>query len=155
MKILIALFITVFSINTFAKSIKCTTKMSKYKTNKYAKAKICGAVEVRASDNGVKYRRRPRFCKKFTVEFFSIKASDQRKFRSYCSTIFTKSCYLIRIKDSASRAGMNGLSSYIVFPSAKAIPTRFNLAASGIGHKRGIIPGAGTFVHINLSCLVR
>jgi hypothetical protein len=122
------------------------------KTDGNPKVKICGAVTLdKAFDNGIKYRKKPRFCDKFVVEFFSIRKGDESKFTGFCDQIFAKNCYMVRIKDNASREGMGHLSSHIVFSSIKTMPTIFNLSASGLGHKRGM-PGPGRLVKMNLSC---
>lgn len=155
MKMLSILLLSLFTLSAFARDIACTTKIFKGRTDKTPSTTICGAVEVKAFDNGIKYRRQPRFCKKFSVEFFSIKSSDERKFSYYCDKIFAKNCYMIGIRDAATRQGMGGLSSHMVFPSVSEIPATFNLGASGVGHKRGAIPGPGTLARINLSCRAR
>lgn len=152
MKMLAILFLSLFAISAFARNINCTTKLVKGRTNKTPSVTWCGAVEVKAFDNGIKYQRQPRFCKKFSVEFFSIKSTDESKFTYYCDKIQSRNCYMIRIKDAASRQGMGNLSSHLVFPSVAKIPTVFNLGASGIGHKRGAIPGPGAISRIDLNC---
>lgn len=152
MKTLVALVITLFTVNAFAERIACTTRFINVRTNKSPKVKICGAVSVnRALDNGIKYRRRPRFCNKFIVEFLSVRNRDKSRFTSYCKKIFTRSCYVVKIRDNASRMGMASLSAHIVFSSVKTMPTIFNLNAAGVGHKRGM-PGPGRLVRMDLSC---
>lgn len=151
MKMLTFVLLSLLTFSAVARDINCTTRLMKGRTDKSPSTTICGAVEVRAFDNGIKYRPQARFCKKFVVEFFSIKSDDERKFTFYCDKIFTKNCYVIKIRDAASRQGLGQLSSHMIFRSVSEIPTVFNLGASGIGHKRGI-PGPGTIARIDLSC---
>jgi hypothetical protein len=152
MKVLVTLIITLLSANIYAERIACTTRFLNMKTSGNPNVKICGAVTLeKAFDNGVKYRKKPRFCNKFVVDFFSIRKGDQPKFTVYCDKIFKKNCYMVRIRDDASRQGMGHLSSHIVFSSIKTMPTIFNLNASGVGHKKGM-PGPGRLVRMDLSC---
>lgn len=152
MKALITLLITLFSVTAFADKIDCTTRFLNMRTDKNPHVKICGAVSIdKAFDNGIKYRKKPRFCNKFVVEFMSIRKGDKPNFTTYCDSIFSKNCYVVRIHDDSSREGMGNLSSHIVFSSIKTIPTVFNLGAGGVGHKKGL-PGPGRLVRMNLSC---
>ncbi len=155
MKSLIVLTLCLFAANAYAVRIDCTTKMTKGRTDKTPKVTWCGAVAENISDNGIKYRRIPKSCDKFTVEMFSIRKGDDAKFTTYCEKIAQKDCYLVRIYDNASRGGMNRLSSHIVFSSVKTMPTNFSLGASGLGHKQGLPPGPGTIVWLDLNCRVK
>ena len=155
MRIPIALLILLFSCNAFAERIACTTRLINTKTDKTPKVKICGAVSLdRILDNGIKYRRIPRFCKKFVIEFFSVRRGDKSQFVSYCKKIHSQTCYVIKIRDNASREGMGQLSSHMVFSSVKTMPEIFSLNAGGVGHKTGVMPGPGRMVRMNLSCRV-
>ena len=152
MKTFITLLLALFTVTAYAEKLSCTTRFLNMKTDKSPNVKICGAVTLdKAFDNGIKYRKKPRFCNKFVVEFMSIRKGNESKFTSYCDTIFTKNCYVVRIHDDASREGMGHLSSHIVFSSIKTMPAIFNLNAGGIGHKKGM-PGPGRLVRMNLSC---
>ena len=152
MKIFITLLLALFTVSAYAEKLSCTTRFLNMKTNKGPKVKICGRVTLeKAFDNGIKYRKKPRFCNKFVVEFMSVRKGNESKFTSYCDKIFTKNCYVVRIHDDASREGLGHLSSHIVFSSIKTMPTIFNLNASGLGHNRGL-PDAGRLVRMNLSC---
>ena len=82
----------------------------------------------------------------------SIREKDEAKFTTYCDSIFSKNCYVVRIHDDASREGMGNLSSHIVFSSVKTMPTVFNLSAGGVGHHTGAMPAPGRLVRMNLSC---
>lgn len=152
MKILAILFLSLFALNAYGRDIDCTTKLIKGRTNKAPSVTYCGAVGVKAFDNGMKYRRHTKSCKKFTVEFLSIKPADESKFTFYCDKIFAENCYVIGIRDASTRQGMGGLASHMVFSNVNKIPTVFNLGASGIGHKRGVISGPGTIARLDLSC---
>jgi len=153
MKALVTLLIVLFSVNAYAEKISCATRFLNMKTDSNPKVKICGAVTVEnARDNGVKYRKRPRFCDKFIVEFFSVRQGNEARFTSYCDKIQSKNCYVVGVHDDASRQGMGNLSSYIVFSSIKTMPAVFNLTARGVGHKTGAIPGPGRLVNMDLSC---
>lgn len=153
MKALLTVLIMLFTVNVYADKIACTTRFLNVKTDKTPKVKICGAVSVEnARDNGIKYRRHPRFCDKFTVEFFSVRQGNEPKFTSYCDKIFTKNCYVVGIRDNASREGMGNLSSHIVFSSISTMPAVFNLNAGGVGHHTGIGAGTGRLVRMDLSC---
>jgi hypothetical protein len=152
MKIFIALILGLFTVSVFAERLSCTTRFLNIKTSKGGKAKICGAVTVpRALDNGIKYRKRPRFCKKFIVEFFSIRERDESKFTVYCKSIFTKNCYMVRVHDDDSHEGLAQLSAHVVFASIKTMPTIFSLNTGALGRKRGL-PGPGRLVRLYLSC---
>lgn len=155
MKALIVFFVALFGANVaLADRIACTTRFLNIKTSKGGKVKICGAVALEnARDNGIKYRKRPRFCNKFLVEFMSVRQGNESKFTQYCDKIFQKNCYVIKIKDDASREGVGGLSSHMVFASVKTIPTIFSLNAGAVGHKTGGV-GTGRLVRMNLSCRV-
>lgn len=155
MKSLISVIACLFAVNAFAARIDCTTKMTKGRTDKTPKVTWCGAVGEIIRNNGIKYRRIPKSCDKFTVELFSIRHGDDKKFTHYCDKIGQKDCYVVGIRDDASRQGMAGLSSHMVFTSVDAIPARFNLGASGVGHKRGVMPGPGTIVWLDLNCRVK
>jgi hypothetical protein len=155
MKILITVITCLFTVNAFAARIDCTTRMTKGRTDKTPKVTICGAVGENIKNNGIKYRRIPRSCEKFSVEFFSIRRGDDQKFSSYCDNIGQKNCYMVGIRDTTSRQGMAWLSSYMVFSSVEAIPASFSLGASGTGHKQGLPPGPGTSVRLDLSCRVK
>lgn len=153
MKSLLTILATLFSVNVFAEQIDCTTRFLNMKTDGKPKTKVCGAVKLEnARDNGIKYRKRPRFCDKFVVEFFSVRAGDEPRFTSHCDTIFSKNCYVVGIRDNASHEGLGGLSSSIVFSSIKTMPTVFNLHAGGVGHHTGIGAGTGRLVRMDLSC---
>ena len=153
MKALITILFALITVSAHAEKISCTTRFLNMKTDANPKVKICGAVSVdNARDNNIKYRRRPRFCNKFIVEFFSIREGGDPKFAGYCDKIFTKNCYVVGIRDDASRAGMGGLSSHIVFSSIKTMPTVFNLNAGGVGHHTGLGAGPGRLVRMDLSC---
>lgn len=151
MKILVVLLIGFFISGAFAREIDCTTKTYNQRTDGQPTIKWCGAIEVMAYDNGIKYRKTPRFCDKYQVEFFSIKKGD-KKFSYYCEKIRTDDCYVIGIHDDASRMGMHGLSSFIVFRNVNEIPMYFTLGAGGIGHKTGAIPGPGRMYRMDLNC---
>lgn len=153
MKIFTALIILFFSTTLLARQIDCTTKLVKGKTDKPLKTTYCGAVKVDARNNGIKYRRHTKSCKNIRAEFFSIKANDE-KFKGYCDKIFTNECYMIQIKRERTK-GMGVIRSHIVFSSVDKIPTVFSIGTSGLAHKRGILPGAGTIAFINLSCRVK
>ena len=92
MKISVMLLLSLFALNIFAQDIACTTRLMKGRTDKNPGVTYCGAVDVKAFDNGMKYRRHTKFCKKFTVEFLSIKSTDESKFTFYCNKIFAKNC---------------------------------------------------------------
>jgi len=142
-----------FTVNAYADRIACTTRFLNMKTDGNPKVKICGAVTLEnARDNGVKYRKRPRLCDNFVVEFLSIREKDEPKFTAHCDTIFTKNCYVVGIRDNASHQGLGGLSSSIVFPSIQTMPSVFNLHAGGVGHHTGIGAGTGRLVRMDLSC---
>lgn len=155
MKSLIVVIAGLFAVNAFAARIDCTTRMTKGRTDKAPKVTWCGAVGENIANNGIKYRRTPKSCDKLMVELFSIRNGDDKKFTAYCDDIGQKNCYLVGIRDTASREGMLGLSSYMVFSSVDAIPANFNLAAYGIGHKHGAVPGPGTMVRLDLACRVK
>ena len=153
MKTIIAVIITLFAVNASAEKISCTTRFLNVRTDKTPKVDICGAVTVEnAHDNGIKYRRHPRNCSKFDVEFFSVRQGGDPKFAHYCDQIFTRNCYVVGIRDNASREGMGNLSSYIVFSSIKTMPAVFNLNAGGVGHHTGLGAGPGRLVRMDLSC---
>jgi len=154
-KIFITIIMSLLTINTFAKQIDCTTKITKGRIGGSMKTTYCGHAGVNAVNNGIKYRRQAQFCGSIKVEFFSIKATDASKFTHYCDKIFTDSCYMIGIRDLASREGMANLSSYAVFSSIANIPTVFNISASGVGHNRKVIPKPGIAVYVDLSCRVK
>lgn len=155
MRILIVVIASLVAVNAFAARIDCTTKMTKGRTDKTPKVAWCGAIGENISNNGIKYRRIPKSCDKFTVELFSIRQGDDKKFTAYCDEIGQKNCYLVGIRDNASRQGMLGLSSNMVFTSVEAIPANFSLGAYGIGHKHGAVPGPGTMVRLDLNCRVK
>ena len=152
MKIMTSIILSLFALNAFGRDIDCTTRLMQGRTDQTPKAIVCGAVKVEAYDNGIKYRRQPRFCKKISVEFFSVRSTDERKFAYHCDKIFSENCYVIGIRDTSSHQGMGGLASHMVFTRVDKIPAVFNLGASGIGRKRGAIPGPGTIARIDLSC---
>jgi len=153
MKAIVAVVLALFTVSAAAEKISCTTRFLNMRTDKSPNVKICGAVSVEnARDNGIKYRRHPRNCSKFTVEFFSVRQGDESKFTGHCDKIFTKNCYVVGIRDNASREGMGNLSSSIVFSSIKTMPTVFNLSAGGVGHHTGIGAGPGRLVRMDLSC---
>ena len=153
MKTLMVLLLALVTANAYAATIACTTRFVNAKIGTTPNPKICGAVKVdRVADNGVKYRKQPRNCKKVDVEFFSIRQGDAPKFREFCETIFSKNCYMVRIHDKDFHQGIGGLSSFMVFPSVDSIPTTFNLNAAGYGHHTGATVGVGQFVRLDLSC---
>ena len=154
MKNILTLALLLITVNAFAKTIDCTTIFKKAIAGEEPETTYCGQVSVESSDNGIKYRKIPKNCEKFIVEFFSINSSDDPKFTQYCDKIFSKNCYRVGITDRASREGMNGLSADIVLPSINSLPIVFNLEAHGLGHKRGLPVGPGTLVWIDLSCRV-
>lgn len=155
MKSIIIAVAVLFAANAYAARIDCASKLTKGRVDKKPKITWCGAVGENIRNNGIKYRRRPRFCKHFIVEFSSIRSSDDKKFTSYCKNIQQKSCYMVKIKDDASVQGMVGLTSHMVFSSVEAMPANFSLSAYVIGHKKGIAPGPGTMVMLDLNCRVK
>jgi len=153
MKLLITLLITLFATGAYADKIDCTTKFLNMRTDQNPNVKICGAVNLdKAFDDGIKYRRQPRNCDKFEVEFFSIREGDDAKFTVYCDEIHSKNCYMVGIRDKDSHQGIGHLSSHIVFSSINAMPTIFNLHASGIGHNTSVAVKPGRLVNLDLSC---
>ncbi len=153
MKTFIILLITLFAANAYAARIDCTTRFVNVKAGKPPTAKICGAVSVeRASDNGVKYRKQPRSCQNLQVELFSIRKGNDARFTRFCDTIQAKNCYMIGIHDTESHQGIDGLSSFIVFPSITAVPAVFNLNASRTGHHAGPTVELGRLVRLDLAC---
>jgi hypothetical protein len=153
MKTLVVLLIALLAANAYADRIACTTRFANVRIDKPAKDKLCGAVVVdRAADNGIKYGRKPRLCKDFEVEFFSIREGGDPKFRQYCRTISARNCYVIGIRDNAFHQGIGGLSSFMVFPGIDAVPAVFNLNASGFAHHTGPTVGPGRHVRLDLSC---
>jgi len=155
MKSLIVIIASLFAVNAFAARIDCTTRMTKGRTDKTPKVTICGAVGENIKNNNIKYRRRPKSCDKLIVELFSIRGENDIKFTHYCDKIGQKNCYVVGIRDTASRQGMAGLASHMVFSSVDAIPANFSLGASGVGHQHGATPGPGTMVRLDLNCRVK
>lgn len=153
MRSLVALLLILFTAIAHAEKIDCTTKFLNFRTDQSPNAKLCGAVSLdRAFDDGVKYRKQPRLCDKFDVEFFSIRAGDEPKFTTYCDEIHSKSCYMVGIRDNDSHQGIGNLSSHVVFSSIAAMPTTFSLNAHGVGHNTSAVTRPGRIVEINLSC---
>lgn len=153
MKMLTILLIALLTFSVAAVEIDCTTKTVNQRTNGNPTVTWCGAVEVpNAQDNGIKYRKVPRKCNKFKVEFFSIRPDDEPKWTGYCDKLRTEGCYVVRIHDDATRMGMMGLNSHIVVKSVNDLPTRFTLNARGLGRNRGI--GAGRLFSMDLNCWV-
>ncbi len=153
MKSLVTLMIALFATAAYADKIDCTTRFMNIRTDQSPNTKVCGAVSLdRAFDDGIKYRRQPRACEKLEVEFFSIRASDDVRFTTYCDEINSKNCYMIGIRDTDSHQGIARLYSHMVFSSINAVPTIFNLHASGIGHSTGSVVKPGRLVNVDLSC---
>ncbi|MEJ2378785.1 MAG: hypothetical protein P8Y71_26515 [Pseudolabrys sp.] len=156
MKRLGVLLIALFAANAYAETIACTTRFVNERIGKPPNEKLCGAVRVdRVSDNGVKYRKQPRFCKNIDVDFFSIREGDAPKFSKFCQTISARQCYMVGIRDKEFHQGIGGLSSFMVFPGIASVPSAFNLNATGYGHHTGPIVGVGRFVRLDLSCRKR
>jgi hypothetical protein len=151
MRILVILSTYFLATLSSAAEIDCTTKTIDQKLDKNPKITWCGALEVMAYDNGIKYRRMPRFCEKFEAEFFSIKADDEHKFTQYCETIYSDNCYMVRIHDNATRQNMMGLTSSIIVKSIDELPKYFSLAARGIGRKKYDV---GRLFIMELTCSV-
>lgn len=153
-KVLVLVLVALFATDAYAEKVACTTWMTIWEGASKPKPKVCGAVSAdNVRDNGVKYRRRPRFCNKFEVEFSSIRKGDEPRLTALCGRSLAPNCYIVRIRDRASRQGMGHLSSYAVFPSIKEMPTQFGIAASGMGHNtKPLRPKLAKRVHIELSC---
>ena len=136
-----------------ADKLACTTGLTLWKGAVKPKPTICGAVSAdNVRDNGAKTRRRPRFCKKFIVEFMSIRKGDEPGLVALCGRNVSN-CYVVRVRDTGKRQGMTSLSSYLVFPNVQSIPTRFGLGASGVGYESKLLqPKLARRVQLDLSC---
>jgi len=153
MKTLPLLLVGLLTANAYGATLECTTRFTNVKTSSSPVPKVCGAIsQDRLSDNGVKYERQPRRCKEFKVDFFSIRKGDAPRFTKYCETIFTKSCYMVRIYDHKGYQGLAGLESYTVFPSIDAVPASFSVNAHAVAHHHGAGVGVGRIVELSLSC---
>jgi hypothetical protein len=152
-KAFVLIVLTLFAADAYADKLACTTGLTLWKGAVKPKPKICGAVSANdVKDDGVKTRRRPRFCKDYTVEFMSIRKGDKPGLRALCGRN-VPSCYVIRISDSGKRQGMTSLSSYLVFANVQSIPTRFGLGAGGVGYKSKLLqPTLARRVQLDLSC---
>lgn len=154
MKMLIALVVTLFAVDASADALSCTAWFSEAVAGENFKVQRCGVVSAqRLADNNIKYRRQTPSCKKLTVEFMSIHKNRDRAHGALCDRASTRKCYVVRIRDNASREGLGKLSAHISFPSASEVPASFSLSATGIGHKRRTMKkGPGKLVRIDASC---
>ena len=153
-KTIVAVLVTLFAADAHAEKIACTTGLTVWEGASKPKPKICGAVSVDAvRDNGVKYRRKPRFCNDFVVEFLSIRKGDKPDLTALCGRSHAPNCYVVRIRDEAKRQGMGYLTGYAVFPSIQLMPTQFSFGASGVGYNtKPLKPKLAKRAHIELSC---
>ena len=149
-----AFIIVLFSLNTFATTLDCTTKFSRAKTDGSGAREIwCGPIKMNVADNGAKYSRRTAQCDKIFVDFYSITPSDDYKFVTNCEKIYRRSCYLVRIRDIVRRGGMGALRGTVVFESARDMPDSFNINAHAYSKKLGRAE-IGTNFDLDLNCRV-
>jgi hypothetical protein len=139
-----------------ATSIECTTKFSRGENGSPTPTSElwCGPVSQNIANNGAKYRKDTSLCSKVKVEFFSIKATDDQRFVTNCEKIFRRDCYMVGIKDIASRGGMGNLQAHTVFENVESIPDTFNITAHAFSYSRSRV-GTATRFWLDLNCRVR